>query len=252
MPSTLFDQTLAPRRPHGRPFGTVALSIVLHAAVLAAVLAWQFTGASDTPAIAAALPAFLAPPPVPPPLPPEPQQMPPAPTIDVNAAPTVPPEHITDEPVVIARPTHVSPSGALAVGSAGLPGNGTQAAPAVTLSGAPPPARTVVRPGGDIQAPARTVYVPPVYPEAARSARIEGEVIVEATIDEAGVVGDVRVLRSRPLLDRAAVEAVSQWRYTPTRLNGSAVSVLLVITVRFTLRQQRDPRGAPFALCFAA
>jgi protein TonB len=61
-------------------------------------------------------------------------------------------------------------------------------------------------------------------------------VILDAVIDEAGAVRNVTVLRSVPLLDRAAIEAVTQWRYTPTRLNGVPVAIILTVTVTFSLR----------------
>ena len=73
------------------------------------------------------------------------------------------------------------------------------------------------------------------YPEIARAAKIEGVVILEATIDERGVVTDARVLRSVPLLDAAALTALKQWRYTPTLLNGVPVRVLMTVTFRFSL-----------------
>jgi protein TonB len=92
-----------------------------------------------------------------------------------------------------------------------------------------------VRAGGTIREPRKIVHVPVVYPEAARQARIEGRVLLEATIDERGVITGLRVLRSQPLLDGAAIAAVRQWRYTPTLLNGVPVRVLLTITVNFTL-----------------
>jgi protein TonB len=60
-------------------------------------------------------------------------------------------------------------------------------------------------------------------------------VILEAIIDEGGAVKSVNVLRSIPLLDAAALEAVRQWRFTPARLNGEAVPVVMTVTVRFTL-----------------
>ena len=59
--------------------------------------------------------------------------------------------------------------------------------------------------------------------------------MVEALIDVNGRVGDVRILKSVPLLDAAAVDAVRTWRYAPTLLNGVPVSVLLTVTVSFTL-----------------
>ena len=59
--------------------------------------------------------------------------------------------------------------------------------------------------------------------------------ILEATIDERGLVIDARVLRSVPLLDAAALAALKQWRYTPTLLNGTPVRVLMTVTFRFSL-----------------
>jgi protein TonB len=90
--------------------------------------------------------------------------------------------------------------------------------------------------GGRIQRPARVFYVEPIYPVIAQTARVEGTVILEATIDERGNVADVKVLRSVTLLDRAAIDAVSRWRYSPTTLNGVAVAVVMTVTVTFTMR----------------
>ena len=75
----------------------------------------------------------------------------------------------------------------------------------------------------------------PVYPPHARSARVEGSVILEAVIGPTGRVTDAKVLRSAPLLDEAAMEAVLQWEYTPTLLNGVPVPVIMTVTVNFTL-----------------
>ena len=100
----------------------------------------------------------------------------------------------------------------------------------------PPPPVTPFRPGGNIKPPTRTSYVDPVYPRIAVDAKIDGTVILEATIDETGIVRDVRVLRSIPLLDQASIDAVRRWRYTPTRLNGIAVPIYLTVTVTFSLR----------------
>jgi len=94
---------------------------------------------------------------------------------------------------------------------------------------------SIVRVGGVIREPKKVVHFNAVYPEIARNARIEGLVIVEATIDERGVVIDARVLRSVPLLDPAALAALRQWRYTPTLLNGVPVRVLTTITFNFRL-----------------
>jgi protein TonB len=61
-------------------------------------------------------------------------------------------------------------------------------------------------------------------------------VIIEALIGESGKVQDARVLRSIPLLDQAALDAVRQWAFTPTLVNGSAVPVIMTVTVNFTLQ----------------
>jgi protein TonB len=76
----------------------------------------------------------------------------------------------------------------------------------------------------------------PIYPAIAQSARVQGVVIIEATIGPDGRVQDAKVLRSIPLLDAAALDAVKQWVYTPTTLNGVPVPVIMTVTVNFTLQ----------------
>ena len=101
----------------------------------------------------------------------------------------------------------------------------------------PPPAQppAPLRPGGDLQPPARIRSVQPVYPPLAREAKIQGVVIIEAIIGTDGKVRDARVLRSIPLLDHAALDAVLQWEYTPTRLNGVPVAIVMTVSVHFRL-----------------
>lgn len=65
---------------------------------------------------------------------------------------------------------------------------------------------------------------------------LQGLVIIEATIDADGRVTDTRVLRSIPLLDAAALAAVQQWRFAPTRLNGLPVPLVMTVTIQFSLR----------------
>jgi protein TonB len=111
---------------------------------------------------------------------------------------------------------------------------GGQGTPPMTVAAPKPPGP--VRPGGDILPPTRTTYVPPVYPPIAIQAKRDGTVVLEAVIDETGTVRDVTVLRSVPLLDRAAIDAVRQWRYSPTKLNGIPVAIIMTVTVTFTLK----------------
>jgi protein TonB len=92
-----------------------------------------------------------------------------------------------------------------------------------------------IRVGGAIKPPTRTKQVTPAYPPDAQAAGVQGIVIMEATIGADGKVTDVRVLRSIPLLDKAAMDAVRQFEYTPTLVNGVAVPVLMTVTVNFTL-----------------
>lgn len=94
----------------------------------------------------------------------------------------------------------------------------------------------VLRIGGDVKAPERTKYVQPVYPKEAQDAHVTGIVIIEAIIDETGHVAQTKVLRSVLGLDQAAVDAVMQWEYTPTLLNGVTVPVLMTVTVNFTMQ----------------
>jgi protein TonB len=78
-------------------------------------------------------------------------------------------------------------------------------------------------------------HVAPVYPPLAVVARVQGRVALECAIAEDGRVTEVLLLSGHPLLDEAAAEAVRQWRYTPTLLNGVPVSVVLRVVVDFRL-----------------
>jgi periplasmic protein TonB len=89
---------------------------------------------------------------------------------------------------------------------------------------------------GDIRQPKLVRRVEPNYPEIARQARRDGVVILEATTDIYGRVIAVRVLRSVPLLDEAAVEAVRQWVYEPLLVNGRPRAVTFTVTVKFVLK----------------
>ena len=68
------------------------------------------------------------------------------------------------------------------------------------------------------------------------TAKVSGKVILEAEVDERGVVTDVRVVRSVPLLDDAAVRAVEEWRYQPLVLNGQPSAFILEVILTFSLR----------------
>jgi len=111
---------------------------------------------------------------------------------------------------------------------------------AVTSASISSAAAGAVRVGGNIRPPTRTHVAEPAYPQTARAAGVQGVVILEIVIGADGAVSDARVLRSIPLLDQAALDAVRQWRYEPTLLNGVPTSVIMTATVNFSL-----PPSAP-------
>ena len=157
------------------------------------------------------------------------------PTVSASAAPLVAPTGLTQE---TGREGEVaSPPVDSMIGVGGGP---PSEIPGVGIASVPPPpppepARPV-RVGSGIRMPVKVVDVAPMYPTIARTAHVQGVVILEAVLDAAGRVDEVHVLRSIPLLDQAAVDAVRQWRYTPTQLNGRAVPVIMTVTVNFTLQ----------------
>jgi protein TonB len=97
---------------------------------------------------------------------------------------------------------------------------------------APAPVRAM----GEIKPPKLVRRVEPDYPVIAQEARIQGTVVLEATTDVCGRVTGVRVLRSIPLLDEAALAAVRQWVYEPLMINGRPRPVTFTVTVRFVLQ----------------
>jgi TonB family protein len=93
-----------------------------------------------------------------------------------------------------------------------------------------------VRVGGAVRAPSKLRDVKPVYPQEARDNRVQGVVIIEARIEGDGRVGAARMVRSIPMLDEAALEAVKQWEFEPTLLNGVPTPVVMTVTVQFSLQ----------------
>ncbi|OYW10413.1 MAG: hypothetical protein B7X34_04585 [Acidobacteriia bacterium 12-62-4] len=103
---------------------------------------------------------------------------------------------------------------------------------------APPPAEPTpkrISVGGTVQAARLVRQVTPAYPPLAKSARIAGTVRLEAVIGPDGSVQQLRAVSGHPLLTKAALDAVREWRYQPTLLNGRAVEVATVIDVNFVL-----------------
>lgn len=240
MPGDLF-RTVAVRPPsvQSRRSPILVVSLAVHIVVLLVVLIGSAVAPGVLPTPREAL-AFYKPiqmdiklpppPPAPKPLAPA---APSAPSVSLNAAPVVPPTAIAPESPFEAL---LSSSRDVVVGvSDGIGGDvGVMPpAPPAPVTPTPEPLRRL---SSGITAPVKTVNVAPRYPEAARIAKVEGMVIIEAVIDASGIVTSARVLRGHPLLDQAAVDAVSQWRFTPARLNNEVIPVVMTVTVNFTLR----------------
>jgi periplasmic protein TonB len=102
----------------------------------------------------------------------------------------------------------------------------------------PPPPKEApkrIRIGGNVQQAKMARMVQPVYPQIAKSAHIQGTVILHAIIAKDGSVQELQYVSGPPLLMKNAMDAVRQWRYQPTLLNGDPVEVDTTISVVFTL-----------------
>jgi periplasmic protein TonB len=89
--------------------------------------------------------------------------------------------------------------------------------------------------GGRVQAPQLIHEVQPVYPPLAKAVKIHGDVLIDSVIDEHGDVTQMKVVSGSPLLVTAALDAVEQWKYKPTLLNGTPIAVEMEVTVHFEL-----------------
>jgi protein TonB len=90
-----------------------------------------------------------------------------------------------------------------------------------------------MRIGGNVKPPTKVKDVTPVYPAIAKSANVSGEVTIEATIGLDGKVTGAKVVQSAPMFDQAALDAVKQWEYMPTLLNGVPVPVTTMVRINF-------------------
>jgi len=233
MPRDLFGNVTRPSISIGnRKWYTLPLSLFSHSAIVLGLIALPILAPSVMPSVFADndvdwIPTVLPPPP-PPPIH---REQPAKPTSDPNLAPVIAPDTISPEPPRLEPIEYETP---------GIVGGSIDDASTVLMP--PPPAAAVPQPpkplqvGGVIRRPTKVGGPDPVYPPMARAAGVQGIVIIEATIGADGSIINARILRSLPLLDQAALEAVRQWQYSPTMLNGVAVPVIMTVTVNFTLK----------------
>ncbi|PYQ44186.1 MAG: hypothetical protein DMF77_07700 [Acidobacteria bacterium] len=228
-----------------------APALVLHGAGFLALIVVPVFLAEDLPSPAAAVgKVFFVPTAVAPPLPPPPRArrvVEPPPRKDVAparrpslAAPALPRAEIKPEDVIEPAPPAIAP--AMHVDE-GVPGGVEEGVPGGIVGGVTEraslndSASSTVRVGGTIKEPKKLKNVTPVYPAVAARGKVEGVVILEIVIQPNGRVEDVRILRGIPLLDAAAVEAARQWVFAPTVFRGVPVSVMMTVSVRFSLTQ---------------
>jgi protein TonB len=231
--------------------GPVVVSTVLHITLLTSVIALPLIFMSDVMPEVPTMMAFVAAAPAPPPPPPPPpppaaarakEPVPAKVSTSPDAAPINVPSRIEPEPAKPSGGDDLGVTGGVEGGvEGGVPGGvvagivGGIPTHAPAPPPPPPPPQGPVRVGGPIKEPALVRRVEPVYPELAIRAGVQGVVILEAVVDEQGAVKDVKVLRSIPLLDNAAIAAVEQWHYSPVMLNGRPVPFVLTVVVSFSI-----------------
>jgi protein TonB len=218
------------RKRYSVPLSCLAHAVVVGALVVAPLVA---TGAMPTPASVLVFATPVSPP------------APPVPSAPGTVASRVSPEPPTLRAVPTTAPPEVVAEGVPALGlGAGRDVRGDMpetGGARVDALAAPPPFVPPVqleplRVGGQVKEPQKIKHVNPVYPPIAQAAHVSGTVVLDAVIGPDGRVQGVTVRTSVPLLDRAAIDAVRQWVFTPTTLNGIAVPVLMEVTVNFRLR----------------
>jgi len=209
---------------------------------------------------ATTLTSFLVAPPPPPPPPPPPAEAPPVKVVKViprqfDAGKLMAPKEIPKQVATIREEELPPATSGVAGVVGGVPGGVAGGGPGGLLGGilggvptaappppppkkdAPPPPPARIKVGGNVQQ-ARLVRQPrPVYPPLAKQARIQGVVKLSAVISKDGTIMELALISGHPLLTAAAMDAVKQWVYQPTLLNGEPVEVATQIDVNFTLSQ---------------
>jgi periplasmic protein TonB len=128
-----------------------------------------------------------------------------------------------------------TPSGVIGGIIGGLPSAAPPPPPPPPAKVEKPPTPSRIRVGGNVQQASLLRQPKPTYPPLAKQARIQGTVRFEAVIAKDGTIQNLRVLSGHPLLIQSATDAVKQWVYKPTQLNGEPVEVVTTIDVNFTL-----------------
>jgi periplasmic protein TonB len=222
---------------------TVVVSTIIQAALLGILILIPLIYTEALPK--GMLTTFIVPPPPPPPPPPPAaiqRIVKPVVHIIKNGqmmAPTVIPkkiEMIKEDPT----PPDVGVSGGVVGGVPGGSAGGVLGGIIGGVGGGPPPppppkAKGPLRVGGNVQQANLLRQVQPIYPPIAKTAHISGTVVLHAIISKDGTIEQLEYISGPPLLMKNAMDAVRQWRYRPTMLNGEPVEVDTTVSVVFTL-----------------
>src|SRR5271163_2433856 len=210
---------------------TVALSAIIQACLLGILILIPLIYTEALPKTL--LTTFLVPPPPPPPPPP------PAAAIQRIVKPVVRLIHNGQmmAPTVIPKKVEMIKEEELPpdVGSVGGVLGGIIGGVGSNMPPPPKAAPARIRVGGNVQAAKMVRQIMPVYPPIAKTAHISGTVTLHAVIGKDGTVQNLEYVSGPPLLMKSAMDAVKQWRYQPTQLNGDPVEVDTTISVVFTL-----------------
>jgi periplasmic protein TonB len=222
---------------------TVVLSMIFQVAFLAVLILIPLIYTEALPKTMMATLLVAPPPPPPPPPPPIAQVVHVKPQVHLmDAGKLVQPKVIPKDIKIIKEdaPDMSGMQGGVVGGVAGGQMGGVIGGVIGGVGAAPPPPRPAqqrIRQGGQVQAAKLTNKVTPMYPPLARQTRISGTVRLHAIIAKNGTVEQLEVISGHPLLVQAALDAVRQWKYQATTLNGENVEVDTTIDVIFSLNQ---------------
>ena len=231
-----------------------AVAVLLHVGIIAAVILAGLYFADPLNIKQYASVILVAPPPPPPPPPPASGKIIKPRVVRhtfMNAGklivPTVIPKHIAEIKEAPLEPDNLG--GVVGGVPGGVPGGQMGGVLGGIIGGvlntaarpAPPPfvkPNGPMRVGGHIRQPKVIVKVLPKYPPLARDAHIQGQVRIDAVLDEQGNVIEMKVVSGPPLLYQAAIDALKEWKYEPTYLNDKPIAVRMIVTINFQLGQQ--------------
>jgi protein TonB len=233
------------RIPGSKRAMDAAVSIVLHVAILSGPIlaSLYFTDTINLKQFAATM--LVAPPPPPPP-PPASSVVRVAPTrrVFMNQGKLIAPRYVPEKIANIKEAPIEEDMGGLAGGiPGGVPGGqmggviGGVIGGVLSKAAAPaaPKSKVPLRVGGRIRAPKPILQSVPEYPLIAKQAHIAGNVVIDAVIDEQGNVVDMKIVSGPPLLYLAAMNSLKKWKYEPTYLNDTPISVQLIVSITFQL-----------------